>query len=66
MISFTGSLKILLLVDCCDMREASTVFYGLMIRRFGEILEADCPTSSAIGAIPESRCTIFYGTALSA
>ena len=26
MTSFTGSLKILLLVDSCDMREASTVF----------------------------------------
>jgi hypothetical protein len=30
MISFSGSLKIFLLVDCCDMRKGFNGLYGLL------------------------------------
>jgi transposase len=36
MISFTGSLKIFLLVDCCDMRKGFNGLYGLVSSGFGE------------------------------
>ena len=36
MISFSGSLKIFLLVDCCDMRKGFNGLYGLVSSRFGE------------------------------
>ena len=36
MISFSGSLKIFLLVDCCDMRKGFNGLYGLVSSGFGE------------------------------
>ena len=36
MISFSGSLKIFLLVDCCDMRKGFNGLYGLVSSSFGE------------------------------
>jgi transposase len=36
MISFSGSLKIFLLVDCCDMRKGFNGLYGLVSNSFGE------------------------------
>jgi transposase len=36
MISFSGSLKIYLLVECCDMRKGFSGLYGLVSSRFGE------------------------------
>jgi hypothetical protein len=35
MISFSGSLKIFLLVDCCDMRKGFNGLYGLVSSSFG-------------------------------
>jgi len=34
MISFSGSLKIFLLVDCCDMRKGFNGLYGLVSSGF--------------------------------
>jgi transposase len=36
MISFSGSLKIFLSVDCCDMRKGFNGLYGLVSSSFGE------------------------------
>jgi len=36
MISFRGSLKIFLLVDCCDMRKGFNGLYGLVSSSFGD------------------------------
>ena len=36
MISFSGSLKIFLLVDYCDMRKGFNGLYGLVSSSFGE------------------------------
>jgi transposase len=36
MISFSGSLKVFLLVDCCDMRKGFNGLYGLVSSGFGE------------------------------
>ncbi len=36
MISFSGSLKIFLMVDCCDMRKGFNGLYGLVSSAFGE------------------------------
>ena len=36
MISFSGSLKIFLMVDCCDMRKGFNGLYGLVSSGFGE------------------------------
>jgi transposase len=36
MISFSGSLKIFLLVDCCDMRKGFNGPYGLVSSSFGD------------------------------
>ena len=36
MISFSGSLRIFLLVDRCDMRKGFNGLYGLVSSRFGE------------------------------
>jgi transposase len=43
MISFSGSLKIFLLVDCCDMRKGFNGLYGLVSSSFG-----DDPRSGAL------------------
>ena len=36
MISISGSLKIFLLVECCDMRKGFNGLYGLVSSSFGE------------------------------
>jgi transposase len=68
MISFSGSLKIFLLVDCCDMRKGFNGgfngLYGLVSSRFG-----DDPRSGALYVFCNRRHTrikvlYFDGTGL--
>jgi transposase len=64
MISFSGSLKIFLLVDCCDMRKGFNGLYGLVSNSFG-----DDPRSGALYVFCNRRHTrikvlYFDGTGL--
>jgi transposase len=64
MISFSGSLKIFLLVECCDMRKGFNGLYGLVSSSFGED-----PRSGALYVFcnrRHSRIKVFYfdGTGL--
>ena len=52
MISFSGSLKIFLLVDCCDMRKGFNGLYGLVSSSFG-----DDPRSGALYVFCNRRHT---------
>ena len=58
MISFSGSLKIFLLVDCCDMRNGFNGLYGLVSSSFGED-----PRSGALYVFTDrrhSRIKVLY------
>jgi transposase len=64
MISFSGSLKIFLFVDCCDMRKGFNGLYGLVSSGFGED-----PRSGALYVFSNRRHTrikvlYFDGTGL--
>jgi transposase len=64
MISFRGSLKIFLLVDCCDMRKGFNALHGLVSSSFG-----DDPRSGALYVFCNRRHTrikilYFDGTGL--
>src|SRR5262249_45374510 len=64
MISFSGSLKIFLLVDCCDMRKGFNGLYGLVSSSFG-----DDPRNGALYVFCNQRHTrikilYFDGTGL--
>ena len=64
MISFSGSLKIFLLVDYCDMRKGFNGLYGLVSTSFG-----DDPRSGALYVFSNRRHTrikilYFDGTGL--
>ena len=64
MISFSGSLKIFLLVDSCDMRKGFNGLYGLVSSSFGED-----PRSGALYVFSNRRHTrikvlYFDGTGL--
>ena len=64
MISFSGSLKIFLLVDGCDMRKGFNGLYGLVSSSFGED-----PRSGALYVFSNRRHTrikvlYFDGTGL--
>jgi hypothetical protein len=52
MISFSGSLKIFLLVPCCDMRKGFNGLYGLVSSGCGEDLQRKRSTSFVTGVIP--------------
>jgi hypothetical protein len=61
MISFSGSLKIFLLVDSCDMRKGFNGLYGLVSSSFGRILAAERSTSLVTDVIPGLRCSTLTG-----
>jgi len=63
MISFSGSLKIFLLVDCCDMRKGFNGLYGLVSSGLARILAVERSTSFVTGVIPGSRCSTLMGAA---
>jgi len=52
MISFSGSLKIFLLIGCCDMRKGFNGLYGLVSSSFG-----DDPRSGALYVFCNRRHT---------
>src|SRR5260221_12791033 len=64
MVSFSGSLKIFLLVDCCDMGKGFNGLYGLVSSSFG-----GDPRSGALSVFCNRRHTrikvlYFVGTGL--
>jgi hypothetical protein len=62
MISFSGSLKIFLSVDCRDMRKGFNGLYGLVSSSFGEDPRSgERSTSFVTGDILGSRCFILMG-----
>jgi hypothetical protein len=61
MISFSGSLKIFLMVDCCDMRKGFNGLYELVSSGLERILAAERFMPFVTGVIPGSRCSILMG-----
>ena len=61
MISFSGSLKIFLLVDWCDMRKGFNGLYGLVSSSFGEDPRSGALYVFSNGVTPGLRCSILMG-----
>ena len=61
MLSFSGSLKIFVLVESCDMRKGFNGLYGMVSANFGEVRKAERFLSLATGGTRGSR--FYTGTA---